>query len=86
MVICPLNTVLNWETEFEKWLSVDDRLDVSTIEFYIDDIALRLIQHTYVFYTLVQSNICMLCVFTYHRLPLRMCVKRRKILKTSCSV
>ena len=30
MVVCPLNTVLNWQTEFEKWLDQDDLMDVSS--------------------------------------------------------
>ena len=29
MVVCPLNTVLNWQSEFEKWLDPEEELDVS---------------------------------------------------------
>ena len=28
LVVAPLNTLLNWQVEFEKWLAVDDRLEV----------------------------------------------------------
>ena len=31
MVVCPLNTVLNWNNEFEKWIDEDmAEIDVST--------------------------------------------------------
>lgn len=29
LIIAPLNTVLNWQVEFDKWLGVDDRIEVS---------------------------------------------------------
>ncbi|XP_068719985.1 transcriptional regulator ATRX homolog [Montipora capricornis] len=32
MVVSPLNTVLNWQVEFDKWLSVDDRLEVLILQ------------------------------------------------------
>ena len=29
-IVCPLNTVLNWENEWGKWLTEDEQFDVST--------------------------------------------------------
>ena len=30
LVVCPLNTILNWQYEWKKWLDKRDRLPVST--------------------------------------------------------
>ena len=35
LIVAPLNTVLNWEQEYEKWLNVEDRMDVSFSASYI---------------------------------------------------
>ncbi|XP_048589245.1 transcriptional regulator ATRX isoform X2 [Nematostella vectensis] len=32
LVVAPLNTLLNWQVEFEKWLSVDDRMEVYVLQ------------------------------------------------------
>ncbi|XP_057313875.1 transcriptional regulator ATRX-like isoform X2 [Hydractinia symbiolongicarpus] len=37
LVVAPLNTVLNWEQEFEKWLNVDQRLDVYVLSYCNDN-------------------------------------------------
>jgi transcriptional regulator ATRX len=31
LVVCPLNTVLNWQNEWTKWFDEKQQLDVSTI-------------------------------------------------------
>jgi len=35
LVLCPLNTVLNWQTEFELWLKDTSPLDVCALEHLI---------------------------------------------------
>ena len=30
LVVCPLNTVLNWQNEWTKWLDEEEQLDVSS--------------------------------------------------------
>jgi transcriptional regulator ATRX len=32
LVLCPLNTILNWQAEFENWLEDVHPLDVSFLE------------------------------------------------------
>ena len=46
LVVAPLNTVLNWQVEFEKWLAVDDRLEVILSCF---DIRLEAMQFVFTF-------------------------------------
>jgi len=35
LVLCPLNTVLNWQTEFELWLKDITPLDVSAFDLIV---------------------------------------------------
>jgi hypothetical protein len=34
LVLCPLNTILNWQAEFENWLEDVHPLDVRFLEYY----------------------------------------------------
>jgi len=45
LVVAPLNTVLNWQVEFEKWLAVDDRLEVKLSCFDIHAVSCAIYFH-----------------------------------------
>lgn len=34
MVVCPVNTVLNWKSEFKKWIPKSSDLDVSAVRVW----------------------------------------------------